>query len=83
MKHPAPYIFCGGDHSEAISTVLAVVNHPKYVGKKIACIWVDAHADINTYEMSKTKNYHGMPLSFVCGIDKSFEWVNNLKTLPV
>jgi arginase family enzyme len=27
IKHPAPYLFCGGDHSEAISTVLAVVNN--------------------------------------------------------
>lgn len=49
MKHQAPYIFCGGDHSEAISTVLAVVNNPKYAGKKVGCVWVDAHADINTY----------------------------------
>jgi len=24
-------------------------------------IWIDAHADINTYETSFTKNIHGMP----------------------
>lgn len=33
--------------------------------------------------MSKTKNYHGMPLSFACGVDKTFPWVNKLKTLPL
>ena len=44
---------------------------------------MDAHADINTYEASLTKNYHGMPLSFACGVDKTFPWVNQLKTLPL
>lgn len=24
-----------------------------------------------------------MPLSFICGIDKTFPWVNKLKTLPL
>ena len=83
VKRPAPYIFAGGDHSEAISTVLAVVNNPKYLDKKVGLIWIDAHADINTYEMSKSKNYHGMPLSFIGGIDTKFEWVNKLKKLPL
>jgi arginase len=62
--------------------VLSVVNNEKYVGKKIGLLWVDAHADINTYEQSNTKNYHGMPLSFICGIDTTFDWVNKLKKLP-
>ena len=34
-------------------------------------IWMDAHADINTYNESITKNYHGMPLSILTGIEKN------------
>ena len=42
-------------------------------------IWVDAHCDINTYEKSSSKNYHGMPLSFLSGLDKndSFDFIKN------
>lgn len=56
----------GGDHSMSIATVAYTLN--KYPDCKV--IWVDAHADLNTYEKSDSKNYHGMPLSFLTGIDK-------------
>ena len=48
---------------------------------KLAVIWIDAHADINTLESSESGNVHGMPLAFITGIDKSWNWVNstNLK----
>lgn len=55
----------GGDHSVSIASLAWTLNH--YPKSKI--IWIDAHADINTFESSKTKNYHGMPLSFLTGID--------------
>ena len=83
LKHQPPYIFAGGDHSEAISTILAVLNNPSYLEKKVGVIWIDAHADINTYEASKSKNYHGMPLSFICGLDSKLSWVNPLRKLPI
>ena len=57
----------GGDHSMSIATVAHTSN--KYFNSKV--IWVDAHADINTYNSSKTKNYHGMPLSFLTGMSKN------------
>lgn len=50
----------------SIATVAYTLN--KYPDCKV--IWVDAHADLNTYEKSDSKNYHGMPLSFLTGIDK-------------
>ena len=66
----------GGDHSMAISTIADTLN--KYPDAKV--IYFDAHADINTYKSSNSKHYHGMPLSFVTGIDsdKHFSFIKNL-----
>lgn len=68
----------GGDHSMSIATVAHSLNN--YSNLKV--LWIDAHADINTPEMSKSGNYHGMPLSFLTGLVKnhSFNFINN--TLP-
>ena len=56
----------GGDHSSSIGTgayTLNNYNRPKF-------IWLDAHADINDYKNSETKNYHGMPLNYLTGLSK-------------
>tara|TARA_B100000963_G_scaffold360835_1_gene393382 strand:+ start:5612 stop:6409 length:798 start_codon:yes stop_codon:yes gene_type:complete len=65
----------GGDHSMAISTVSHSLN--SYNNLKV--IWIDAHPDINTYNKSLSKNYHGMPLSFLTGldVDTNFTFLNN------
>lgn len=60
----------GGDHSMAIATVADSLNKVKFFDE-LKVIWFDAHPDINTFESSLTKNYHGMPLSFLTGLDKS------------
>jgi arginase len=57
-------IFIGGDHSSAIATISKIY----YPGMKI--IWIDAHPDINTYKESISKNYHGMPLAVLTGLDR-------------
>uniref|UniRef100_A0A6C0JC81 Arginase n=1 Tax=viral metagenome TaxID=1070528 RepID=A0A6C0JC81_9ZZZZ len=54
----------GGDHSMAIGSIAYTLN--KHPNAKV--IWFDAHADINTHEESRTKNVHGMPLSFLSGL---------------
>lgn len=59
----------GGDHSIGIGTVAGSLD---FYNKDLTTIWIDAHADINTYESSHTKNLHGMPLSFLTGLDNSF-----------
>jgi arginase len=59
----------GGDHSIAAGTVAGSLDYYK---KDLTTIWIDAHADINTYESSHTKNLHGMPLSFLTGLDNRF-----------
>lgn len=65
----------GGDHSMAIATIANTLN--KYPNAKV--IYFDAHADINTYKSSNSKHYHGMPLSFVTGLDKNshFSFIKN------
>jgi arginase len=56
----------GGDHSIAIGSVAGTAKAIKErLGKEMALIWVDAHADINTPETSGSGNIHGMPVAFL------------------
>jgi arginase len=65
----------GGDHSMSIATIADTLN--KYPNAKV--VYFDAHADINTYKSSNSKHFHGMPLSFVTGLDhnKRFSFIKN------
>jgi len=59
----------GGDHSIAIGTISGSARAIRErLGREIAVIWVDAHADINTPETSDSGNIHGMPVSFLTGL---------------
>ena len=63
----------GGDHSMTIATGAHTLNNykdPKF-------LWFDAHADINDYKNSPSKNYHGMVLSYLSGIsfNKRFSFI--------
>jgi arginase len=59
----------GGDHSIAIGTVSGTARAIRErLGREIAVIWVDAHADINTPELSLSGNVHGMPVAFLTGL---------------
>lgn len=60
-----PRVNIGGDHSMSIATVADSIR--RYPELKI--VWMDAHADINTYNKSMSKNFHGMPLSILTGIE--------------
>lgn len=70
-----PFIF-GGDHSISIGSINGSLN---YFDKDLSVIWVDAHADINTQETSITRNLHGMPLSYLTGLQEDFFNRNNYK----
>ena len=76
MSTSGKIINIGGDHSMSIATIASTLN--KYPNTKV--IYFDAHADLNTYKSSKSKHYHGMPLSFITGIDhhKKFSFIKNL-----
>jgi len=60
-------ILMGGDHSLAIGSISAVAAHCRAAGKRLLIIWVDAHADINTNEMTPSGNIHGMPVACLLG----------------
>jgi arginase len=74
-KSTGKIVNIGGDHSMAIATIADTLN--KYPDAKV--VYFDAHADINTYKSSNSKHYHGMPLSFVTGLDsdKRFSFIKN------
>ena len=73
----------GGDHSIAIGTIAGTARAIRErLGRELAVIWVDAHADINTPESSESGSIHGMPVAFLTGIAKEtdpsmFGWVGN------
>lgn len=57
----------GGDHSIAIGTISGVSKFYRDRSRAIGCIWIDAHADINTPETSPSGNVHGMPFATLLG----------------
>lgn len=79
----------GGDHSIAIGTIAGTAKATRErLGRDIAVIWVDAHADINTPESSYSGHIHGMPLSFLTGLAKEkpggpFGWLQDDQRISV
>lgn len=61
-------ILLGGDHCLAIGSITAVARHCRDTGKKLRVLWLDAHADFNTSEVTPSGNLHGMPVSCLCGL---------------
>lgn len=57
-------LFLGGDHSLSIGTVSAITAQADDVG----VLWVDAHGDFNTPEITPSGNVHGMALAAVMGL---------------
>ncbi len=57
----------GGDHSIAIGTQAGVSKFYRDRKKAIGCIWLDAHADMNTPETTASGNVHGMPFAATLG----------------
>jgi len=60
-------IVLGGDHSIAIGSITGVAAQFHKQGKRIGCLWLDAHGDMNTPESSPSGNVHGMPLAVLIG----------------
>ncbi len=55
-------VFLGGDHSIAIGTIGGMADV-----SPVGVIWVDAHGDFNTPEISPSGNIHGMALAVLTG----------------
>jgi arginase len=60
-------IVLGGDHCLGIGSISAVARHCREVGKKLRVLWLDAHADFNTNQLTPSGNIHGMPVACLCG----------------
>ena len=61
-------ILLGGDHCLGIGSIAAVAAHCRATGKKLRVLWLDAHADFNTREITPSGNIHGMPVACLCGL---------------
>ena len=60
-------IMLGGDHCLAIGSISAVAKHCREQGKRLRVLWLDAHADFNTAQVTPSGNIHGMPVACLCG----------------
>ncbi|HJV69048.1 arginase [Ideonella sp.] len=60
-------ILLGGDHCLGLGSISAVARHCRDAGKKLRVLWLDAHADFNTHELTPSGNIHGMPVACLCG----------------
>ena len=60
-------IVLGGDHCLGMGSISAVARHCRDTGKQLRVLWLDAHADFNTAELTPSGNVHGMPVACLCG----------------
>ena len=60
-------IVLGGDHCLGMGSISAVARHCRETGKQLRVLWLDAHADFNTAELTPSGNVHGMPVACLCG----------------
>ncbi len=60
-------LLMGGDHSLAIGSISAVARHCRARGQRLRVLWLDAHADFNTAEITPSGNLHGMPVAVLTG----------------
>ena len=57
----------GGDHSLAVGSIGGAASRFHKQGRRIGLLWLDAHGDMNTPEISPSGNIHGMPLAALVG----------------
>ncbi|MFM7972769.1 MAG: arginase [Betaproteobacteria bacterium] len=60
-------IVLGGDHCLGMGSISAVARHCRQLGRKLRVLWLDAHADFNTPDLTPSGNLHGMPMAVLCG----------------
>ena len=61
-------ILLGGDHCLGLGSITAVARWCRERDKTLRVLWLDAHADFNTHEVTPSGNIHGMPVACLCGI---------------
>lgn len=61
-------VVLGGDHSLAIGSLAGVTRNSHRHQRPLWVLWLDAHADFNTFATSPSGNVHGMPAAVACGL---------------
>ena len=61
-------VLLGGDHCLGLGSITAVARWCRRTGKTLRVIWLDAHADFNTSDVTPSGNVHGMPVACLCGL---------------
>ncbi len=61
-------IMLGGDHCLGIGSITAVARWCRQQGRKLRILWLDAHSDFNTSQVTPSGNIHGMPVACLCGL---------------
>src|SRR5436305_1450674 len=49
-------ILLGGDHCLGIGSITAVARHCRETGQQLRVLWLDAHADFNTHDVTPSGN---------------------------
>ncbi len=61
-------ILLGGDHCLGLGSITGVARYCRENGRNLRVLWLDAHADFNTSQVTPSGNIHGMPVACLCGI---------------
>lgn len=80
---PALPVYLGGDHALSLGTVTAHAAHAAQVGRPQFVLWLDAHADFNTFQTTESGNLHGTPLAFATGVGGMDAYLGGPLAAPV
>lgn len=69
-------LIMSGDHSSALGTLSGI--KAKHPDKRVAAIWIDAHADLHSPYTSPSGNVHGMPLAAALSEDNLPAQINEI-----
>jgi arginase len=61
-------LLLGGDHCLAVGSIGAVAHHCRRTKRRLVVLWLDAHADFNTSDVTPSGNVHGMPVACLHGL---------------
>lgn len=69
-------VVLSGDHANALGNLSAFLSFHQH--KKVAVLWIDAHADMHSVYTTPSGNLHGMPLAAVMGLDNKEHAINEV-----
>lgn len=67
VRHGVRPLVLGGDHSLAAGSVAGTATALAERDARVGVLWLDAHADLNTPDTTRSGNVHGMPAAHLLG----------------